>query len=265
MSKYLVKGRPTLCSMLHQGDNPTRILELIKKSLIIGTDTFGLEIEILKREYRTPAILKELFDAMEGKPCYVTNYDTFDSVDMCAEERAEQMLLALECGGAFIDVTGDMFCKTKYEITHDETAVKKQLELIDTVHKMDKEVLMSTHVLEFRTTEEVMEINKIHHSRGVDISKIVTNANNSHENFENFRTSLYLAENAPLPTLFLSINEQSKLHRIVAPAFSESLYLCRPEGGIVDKPGPGQPLLSRARDVVLAAYGDYKPNYQKTF
>lgn len=35
------------------------------------------------------------------------------------------MLMAVKAGGALADVMGDIFCRTQYELTKDETAVQK--------------------------------------------------------------------------------------------------------------------------------------------
>ena len=77
----------------------------------------------------------------------------------------------------------------------DDGAIKKQMELIDKLHKCGAEVLMSSHVLKFTPAERVLEIAREHERRGADICKIVTGAENTEQQIENLRIINLLKEN----------------------------------------------------------------------
>ncbi len=256
MANFLVKGRPTLTSMV-QARTPERMLQLIEMSHKQGADAFGMQLENFEHRYRTDDVFKTLFKAMDGKPCYVTDYGTILNEQMTFEERAEELLSVAKYGKTLLDITGDMFCKTPYELTMDKTAIQKQMDFINKAHELGAEVLMSSHVLEFRNTKDVMNIVIEHYKRGADIAKIVTHATTLQERSDNFATSVYLQKNAPLPTLFLCGGESCTLHRRVAPLLSESLYLCVPEHD--ELATPTQPLLTQAKAILDAVFGDFEP------
>lgn len=109
------------------------------------------------------------------------------------------LLEGLRMGGTLADVMGDVFDRSPDELTRKPEAINRQKKLIDEIHEMGKEVLMSSHVLRYAAAEEVLEIAYEHQKRGADISKIVTAANNEDEEAENtvlassfpFRTEEY--------------------------------------------------------------------------
>ena len=57
---FLNCKKATLTVMV-QADNPTRIKELMDKSLPAGAEAFGIQFEQMLPEYRTPEVYRELF------------------------------------------------------------------------------------------------------------------------------------------------------------------------------------------------------------
>ena len=161
-----------------QGDNTGRIMELMKKSAPKGAESFGIQFEQMNSEYRNAEVYKELFACAEDKPTYVTNYRYAKNEGKSDEQLAEELLELADCGAELCDIMGDYFDKQPGEMTYNETAVKKQRNLIDKLHKRGAEVLMSTHIQKFTPADEVLKIALSHQSRGADISKIVVGAEN---------------------------------------------------------------------------------------
>ena len=91
------------------------------------------------------------------------------------------MLEAADCGADLCDMMGDYFDRQPDEMTYNETAVAKQRDLIDKLHKRGAKVLMSTHIKVFTPADEVLKIALSHQSRGADISKIVVGAENTEQ------------------------------------------------------------------------------------
>ena len=104
---FLVQGRPTVTAML-KSDNPDGILAEIQELCKIGVDTFGLQIDYLKPEYRKTEYLKKIFSAMDGTPCYVTNYRGGDP-NADDEKLAETLLQVADYGPMLLDLRADMF------------------------------------------------------------------------------------------------------------------------------------------------------------
>ena len=59
---FLGKELPTLTLMIFDVDTPEKFIEEIEMGKRDGAEAFGLQLEMLKREYRTEEILREIFD-----------------------------------------------------------------------------------------------------------------------------------------------------------------------------------------------------------
>ncbi len=244
---FLIENRPTLTCMI-QARTPQRIYELIENGLKGGTDAFGIQLEILEAKYRTPENLKAIFSATQGKPIYVTNYRGNQNEGKNDDILAEELLELADCGATLIDVMGDMFSPAENQITYDETAIKKQIDLINKIHTKGKEVLISSHTSKYLPYDDVIKIAEAHKSRGTDIAKIVTAANSEAELINNFKTSSLLAESLDIPFLFLCGGTFSPRHRRVAPIMVNGMFLCVAEHDEFST--KEQPILSDAKSIL---------------
>lgn len=220
---FLEFDKPTITTMV-QADNPRRIKELIDKSLPQGAEAFGMQFCRMKPEFRNKEIYRELFSYTD-KPVYVTNYRHGYNEGQTDRQLAEGLLELADCGATLCDVMGDMFDKQADELAVDETAIKKQMELINELHKKNAEVLMSSHVLKFTPAQRVLEIALEHQKRGADISKIVTGAESMEQQIENLRIINLLKENLKIPFLFLCGGVCQVLRR-VGGKLGCCMYLC---------------------------------------
>ena len=247
MATFLNFNRPVITTML-KGDNTGTLINEIKAAKEEGTDAFCFEIEIMKKECRTESDFKDIFSAMGDKPAYITNYRRGNvcEYEQSDEELTEEMLLALDCGATLFDIRGDLYDPCPLEITYDETAIKRQMKLVDTVHKMGKEVLMSTHTLKYMSEAEVLKIAKAQEARGVDIAKVVTAGETEGEEYSNLATTLKLREELKIPYLFLSIGANCKKHRLLGPSLGCSLFLSVAKG----TDGGAQPPMEKAKEIL---------------
>jgi 3-dehydroquinate dehydratase len=197
-----------------QADNPDRIKELIDLSLPLGAEAFGMQFCKMKAEYRNKETYKDLF-SYSSKPTYVTNYrEHLSNKGKLDETLAAELIELAECGATLCDVMGDYFDACDGELTMNDEAVKKQMALIDELHKRGAEVLMSSHVLKFTPALRVLEIALEHQRRGADICKIVTRADTMAQQIENLRIIDLLKQNLKIPFLFLCGGECRILRRI---------------------------------------------------
>lgn len=141
---------------------------------------------------------------------------------------------------------GDWFDKQPDELAKDKTAIQKQMQIIDRLHKAGAEVLMSSHVNKFTTAERVLETAKEHKRRGADICKIVTGADTMAEQIENMKIINTLKEELRHPFLFLSVGECGLLRRI-GGELGCCMYLCVQEYDALTT--PTQPLLKRLKAI----------------
>ena len=244
-STFLNREKPIITSMV-QGEDPDRIKELVKASLSDGAEAVGMQFCKLKPEYRNRKTYRELFEFASPLPVYVTNYRHLNNAGKSDELIATELLELAECGGTLCDVMGDYFDHCEGELTMSEDAVKKQMHLIDELHKRGAEVLMSSHIVKFTPAERVLEIAFEHQRRGADICKIVTGAENMEQQIENLRIVNLLKENLKIPFLFLSGGECRILRRI-GGTLGCCMYLCVHEYD--ELATKAQPLISEVKAI----------------
>lgn len=220
---FLNQSRPLITCMV-QASNPTDAIATIRNAAFDGCDAYGLQVCRLEEKYQTEETLRKIMKPMGVKPCYATYYRHGSNVNKTDDEIAEGLLFIQKCGGNLIDVMGDLFCRDEMELTMNETAIQKQMALIDTIHARGGEVLMSSHVLKFIPAEEVLRIAKEQERRGADICKIVTGAKTEEEELENLRITALLKKELKKPFLFLS-GGRSKLHRTIGPMLGCCMWL----------------------------------------
>lgn len=226
IGSFLNSDRP-LITVIFYARTPGQALETILPSLPY-CDAYCWQMDFLEGKYRTRENIGMILSAMGDHPCYVTDYMRGNACPgMTYDDIERELLLALDCGAKLIDVTGDMYDAQPFELSFDRKAVSKQKELIAEIHRRGGEALMSSHVLQYRTAEQVHAIACAHAERGADIAKIVTAADDREQLGENFRTAVFLNEKLPVKALFLCGGAFCRLHRRIAPLLGSPVYLCR--------------------------------------
>ncbi len=201
---------------------PAEIIDEIALAKAAGADALGFQLEQLLPEYRTEESYKAIFKAAGELPTYFTFYRGSKCTD---EQIAEELKKMTKCGGTIADIMGDLFCQTEGELTDNAEAIEKQKKLIDEIHALGGEVLMSSHVLKYTPSDRVMEIANAHKDRGADISKIVTDAQTDTEQIDNLMIIDRLNRELGLPFLYLCGGKCDVLRRI-GPRFGCCMWLC---------------------------------------
>lgn len=214
----------------------------IRNAVAAGATAIGFQMSVFEKQYRTAETLSAIFASAENRPIYFTNYRGAVNAGQTDDELMDGLLFGLKCGATLVDVMGDAFDPSPEELTMDKNAIAKQMRFIDKVHKKGGEVLMSSHVHEYRAPERVLEIALEHERRGADVVKIVTGANTQEEELKNLEICHLLKKELKVPFLFLSGGKYSHLHRTIGPALGVCMWLCFSEYDETTYPGP--PLLS---------------------
>ena len=244
MEKTFLKYDKEKLTVMIQARKPDRIKELIDKSLPEGAEALGIQFEKLNEEYQTPENYKDLIDYAKDKPVYATFYRNRQGAETRTDEQlGEEILKVAECGATLCDVMGDLYDKQPDEVAVSEDAIKKQMQLIDELHKKGAEVLMSSHTFVFTSAERVLEIAEEHQRRGADISKIVTGADTEEQQLENIKIVNLLKKNLKIPFLFISVGE-SRILRKIGGELGNCMTLCVYEHD--DMSTQEQPLLKNA-------------------
>ena len=183
---------------------------------------------------------------------YITNYRSAENSGFSDDELAEGLLTALGCGATLGDVPASWFDPDSsfgkdLELSMKQDAIDKQMRLIERIHEMGKEALMSSHVLKFTPAETVLEIAFEQQKRGADIVKIVTAGNSDEEQMENLRITSLLKKELKVPFLFLSGGTHSKIHRMIGAQLGCVTYLAVREHD--NRAVPTQPTIKAAKAV----------------
>lgn len=237
--------KPTLV-LLFSPNSADNAIEIMEYGIEQGAEGFCVQTEALPIEDRNPQTYRRIFAAAGSRPIYVTNYRHHSNENASDEEIAESLLELAECGATVCDIMGDLYDRQPGEMTTDPIAVEKQLRLIDRLHKVGAEVLMSSHVLKFTPGERVLEIARQQRERGVDIVKIVTGAENMEQQLENLRITNLLKQELTVPFLFLS-GGQCEIHRRIGPMLGCCMYLCSLDDSA--EPKPIQPMLRKTKQI----------------
>ena len=248
---FLNQNRPLITGMILK-DNPDSIRFAVKNSIYDGADCLGIQLECLKKEYKTEEHYKRIFAACSGHPVYITNYRKAENEGFSDDELADELIKALSCGATLGDVPASLYDPESgmgigLELSRKQSAIDKQMNLIDRIHAIGKEVLMSSHVLKFIPAETVLEIAFEQQKRGADIVKIVTAANTDEEQMENLRITTLLKKELKVPFLFLSGGTHSKIHRMIGAQLGCVTYLAVHEHDA--RAVPTQPTIKAAKAV----------------
>ena len=244
-TSFLNHDRALLTVML-QFETPEAAAEHIQNGLRLGGEAFGLQVESLRPEFQNKETYQKLFTQMEGRPSYVTNYRPLHNAGKTDEELAEGLITLAESGATLCDVMGDLFCKHPEELTDNEEAIQKQMALIEKLHALGAEVLMSSHILKFTPAERVLEVALEQKRRGADIIKIVTGADTMEQQLENLRITHLLKEKLGAPFLFLSGGECT-IHRRLGYHLGCCMSLCVYEHHPMST--PTQPLFTTMKTI----------------
>lgn len=172
-------------------------------------------------------------------------------------DRVESMLRAIKAGAAGLDMQGytfdekskngffgeDIYSFTKgnpKEIVTDEAIISKQCELIEKVHSMGAEVLMSCHPGIPMNTQQIVELALFMEKRKPDIIKIVSIANSDEDLIESFKAMITLKKEVKTPVSYHAGGKAGNLSRIVNPVLGGHMIFCVDnfsEGSNIQQPG----------------------------
>ena len=242
MGKSFLNSNTQFIMEMIQAPTAENAISKIRNAITDGATAIGFQMGYLEKQYRTEKVLRSIFAEAGDKPIYFTNYRTHLNVGTSDEELMDGLIFGLKCGATLIDVMGDAFNPSPEELTTDKNAIAKQMKFIDKVHSLGGEVLISSHVRQFRNANRVLEIALEHQRRGADFVKIVTGANTQEEEIKNLEICRLLKQELKVPFLFLSSGSYTYLHRMIGPALGVSMWLCFREYDEYSYPGP--PLLA---------------------
>ena len=233
---------PVLAGVVRERTKRAAVAE-IKNCLSDGAGMIDLHLSCL--EQTDLETLSAIINSTK-LPILALNYNkTYDWQDAgySEEERERLFLCAVEAGAAGIDMQGynyhlpskSGFCGTdEYsftkgnpkEIVTDPAMIEKQCNLIERVHAMGAEVLLSCHPGIPMNSEQVVELALFLEKRNPDIIKIVTAATNEEELLESFKTMMLLKKEVKTPVTYHANGKAGALSRIINPVLGGHMVFC---------------------------------------
>ena len=215
----------------------------IKNCAIDGAAMIDLHISCLE-DASLDGLKRIIFSSK--LPILALNYNStyeWSDAGFSEDERVASLLCAVEAGAAGIDMQGytfhlpskKEFCgEDKYsftkgnpkEIVTDDGIIEKQCVLIDKVHSMGAEVLLSCHPGVQMMCEQVVDLALFLEKRNPDIIKIVTRADTEDDLAESIRTMLALKKEVRTPVSYHANGAAGVLSRIINPLLGGQIAFC---------------------------------------
>jgi hypothetical protein len=230
--------QPFICGVIREAD-PESAIAAIKNSEYDGAQAFTLHLSRMGSQYLNYNDLRKIMISTT-RPILVLNYRNNGFIP--DEERVKMQLVAIEAGAAAIDLPADTFdpnaadwngntpvdlADTKpKELSMKPEVIEKQKKLIEQVHAMGAEVLLSSHTRVVMTTEQVIAHAQEMESRGADAVKMVSACTNEDELLEAFKSIAALKHILKVPYQYQSHGEHGKLTRVVGPMLGSMLVFC---------------------------------------
>ena len=248
MKKTFLKYDKPLITAMIICRTPEECIEKIKASLKDGADALGIQLGRLEPQYKKREYIEKIFAACENKPIYVMSY-RYDGVEGSStfDECMELLLTGLDCGATLCDIMSNLYeASAPYELATSEEAVKKQKDIIKTIHDRGGEVLMSCHTLQSTTVAENLMIAKEQIDRGADVIKIVNEALTEDEIPKYIEAIQKILQMTDKRLLFL-VSGKGDIIRYIGPNFGVCMYLCVHKHGEFDP--PQQPLIKNIKAI----------------
>lgn len=233
---------PALAGVVKEKNERLSIAE-IKNCIYDGADMIDLHMSCL--ESTSVESLAKIINSSK-LPILALYYDSvYEAEDPVAteEKRVETFLRAVKAGASGIDIQGytyDLLSKSKFcgedkysftknnpkEIITNETIISKQCELIEKVHFMGAEVLLSCHPDIPMKCEQVVDLALFLEKRNPDIIKIVTKATSDDDLVESIKTMLTLKKEIKTPISYHVNGAKGMLSRIINPVLGGQIAFC---------------------------------------
>ncbi len=240
--KLSVIPAPAVAGCVRERTAKAAIAE-IKNCCYDGADMIDLHLSCL--EDTSVEALKKII-AASRVPVLALNYDqNYDRTRMyqTEEERVASLLRAVEAGAAGIDMQGYTFHapsekafygENKYsftannpeEVVTDPAIIEKQCALVDQVHAMGAEVLLSCHPGVVMNAQQVTDLVGFLAERKPDIVKIVSKAVTQEDCDEAIRTMTVLKRKFDFPVSYHANGKAGVPTRLMNPLLGGQIAFC---------------------------------------
>ncbi len=242
--KFSESGDPIVIGVIKEATADAAIAT-VAASEAQGACAFDLHVSLLEGDEREPRSLERIFYESDS-PILAVHYNNLPDPNAkkdTSEQRMAELVRAVEHGAAGIDMQGYTFCRDtratlagkdekKYpfitasprEVTLDEGVIAQQRRVIDRVHSLGAEVLMSCHTGVFLDTEQIVALALEMEKREVDIIKLVTPVNTKEQVVTALGSILELKKNIKNAKVHYHCSGRlGRITRYIAPYFGASI------------------------------------------
>ena len=250
--KFTQLKQPLICTIISDS-NPGDCIRTVMLSDYDGTDAFEMNLMMLEKRYLNEKDLKSIYTATV-KPMLVCHYrwDYEKHLEIDEEKRIQLLINAVRWGASGIDLEADAFDPSpgpkewteeakRYSLdrarkhkprdwTINPKAIKRQKEVIDEIHRLGGEVLMSTHTRIHLTVGQAVSMAKEMASRGADVVKVVSVDCSFEDLLDTMRSTIKIKKVLKVPFIMMSHGQHSKIGRVVCPMLGSMLAFCTQPG-----------------------------------
>jgi 3-dehydroquinate dehydratase len=245
-AKFSRLKQPFICTVLTDS-NPRECIRTIKLSDYDGSDAYEIHLMTMEDRFLNGKDLKAIFQSTI-KPILTSHYrwDYEKHLDVDEEKRIQLLIDTVRWGASGIDLEGDAFDPSpgpkewteesrRYTLnrgskprdwTTNPKAIKRQKEVIEEVHRLGGEVLISAHTRVHLSVEQAVSMAKEIESRGADMAKVVSADFNFEDLLDTMRSTLEIKKILKIPFIMMSHGEHSKIGRVVCPMLGSMLAFC---------------------------------------
>jgi 3-dehydroquinate dehydratase len=241
--KFSKVTQPFICCVLSD-KTPADCIRSIKLSDYDGADAYELNLMILEKQYLNEKDLGKIFKSTE-KPIIVCHYrwDYERPLPMDEEKRVKLLVDAVRWGASGVDLEADAFdpspgplpwsaeAQTYWkdpkakprDYTTSPEVIKRQKQVMDEIHRLGGEVLMSVHSRIRMPAEQCVAMAKEIESRGADVVKLVRVDVNYEDFLELLRATVELKKVMKVPFIMMSHGQHAKPGRLICPMLGSML------------------------------------------
>jgi len=193
-----------------------------------GTDAYGMMLDFLDQKHHNKEDFQRIFAYAADRPILTMYYRNVNRISqgLTEQDMVDCQLLAVEAGATMCDVIGDTFDPSPLELSRKPDIIDKQRRLVEKIHAMGGEVLMSSHTWEFMTAEQTLGHFHALEQRGGDMVKIAMCARSEDELLEAIRTTVLAKRELKVPFLHVCMGQYGKIHRVISAMLGSALVLC---------------------------------------
>lgn len=247
MTSFAHKESPMLIGVVRRETVRDAIAD-IKNCEVHGATGIDLHLSCLKRELWNEESLRTIISSTKLPILslhYNHNYD-YSLFESTEEERVALLMTAVRAGTSAIDMQGYTFDQASkagvreefkdaplsflknnpHEVVLDPKIIEKQCALIEEVHSLGSEVLISTHTGIQMKAEEVVELAQFLEKRNPDVIKIVSVSKDEEDLAEAIRAALLLKKEVRTVVHYHAAGAPARLSRILNPLLNGYLIFC---------------------------------------